>query len=68
LLHWSIISDIAAGDPIESVDKYDLVGANTKRLCEYKAKFGGDLVPYYVVESAGFGMDLAKRAYQVINE
>jgi hypothetical protein len=67
LLHWRIIEDIAAGIPIESVDRYDLVGANTERLCEYKAKFGGELVPYYVVESNGRGMDLARRAYQLMH-
>ncbi len=66
LLHWRVIKDIAAGIPIESVDGYDLVGANTERLCTYKAKFGADLVPYYVVESDGRGMGMAKRAYQVL--
>lgn len=68
ILHWRVIRDISNGSPIESVDEYDLVGANTERLCEYKAKFGADLVPYYVVESTGRGMDIAKRAYQVISE
>ena len=68
LLHWRIIEDIADGSPIESVSKYDLVGANTERLTSYKAKFGADLVPYYVVESAGRGMNVAKTAYQVISK
>lgn len=68
LLHWRIIQDIADGSPIESVTAYDLVGANTERLSSYKAKFGAELVPYYVVESPGRGMDVAKRAYQVVNK
>lgn len=68
LLHWRIIEDIAAGTPIESVDGYDLVGANTKRLCDYKSKFDAELVPYYVAESPGHGMDVAKKAYRVINK
>lgn len=68
LLHWRIIEDIAAGEPIESVTKYDLMGANTERLCRYKAKFGAELVPYYVVESGGTRMELAKRAYQLVSQ
>lgn len=66
LLHWRVITDIAEDDPISSVEEYDLVGANTERLCSYKAKFGADLVPYYAVESSGRGMAVAKRAYQVL--
>ena len=68
LLHWRIIEDIAAGEPIESVSKYDLMGANTKRLCRYKAKFGAELVPYYVVESGGAQMNIAKKAYQLVSQ
>jgi hypothetical protein len=67
LLHWTILEDIATDDDLESVSKYDLVGANTERLCDYKSKFGGDLVPYYVVESAGTSMTIAKRTYQLLN-
>lgn len=66
LLHWHIIKDIATDPPVPSVTGYDLVGANTERLCDYKAKFGADLVPYYVVESTGPTMQLAKRAYQLV--
>jgi hypothetical protein len=64
LLHWRIVEDVATGDAPDAVTEYDLVGANTERLCEYKAKFGGELVPYYVVESAGTGMDLAKTVFR----
>lgn len=66
LVHWRIVQDIAAGEPRESVHSYDLMGANTERLCRYKSKFGADLEPYYVVESGGPGMDVAKRAYNLV--
>ncbi|WP_436926712.1 lipid II:glycine glycyltransferase FemX [Halosimplex amylolyticum] len=66
LLHWQIIQDIATDPALDSVTEYDLVGANTERLCRYKAKFNPDLHPYYVVESSGKGMDVAKSAYQLI--
>jgi hypothetical protein len=67
LLHWRIIRDVAEDPPIESVTEYDLVGANTERLCRYKSKFGADLAPYYVIESGGPAMDAAKGAYRVAN-
>ncbi len=67
LLHWRIIRDIAENPPIDSVSEYDLVGANTERLCPYKAKFAPELAPYYVVESGGMAMDLAKETYQWAN-
>ncbi|UPM42889.1 GNAT family N-acetyltransferase [Halocatena salina] len=63
LLHRRVIEDIVTEPQLESVTRYDLVGANTERLCEYKGKFSGDLVPYYVVESVGPEMKLAKGAY-----
>ena len=66
LLHWHIIEDVVADPPRESVTRYDLMGANTERLCRYKSKFGADLVPYYVVESSGASMALAKKAYQLV--
>jgi hypothetical protein len=65
LLHWRIITDIAENLPIDSVHEYDLVGANTEHLCRYKSKFGGELTPYYVVESGGLAMDVAKGGYQL---
>lgn len=66
LVHWRIVEDILEGSPVESVTTYDLMGANTERLCRYKAKFGADLVPYYLVESSGRTMDAAKRAYRFV--
>ena len=67
LLHWELIRAVAENPPIDSVHSYDLVGANTERLCPYKSKFGADLTPYYVVESGGLAMDAAKEAYQLAN-
>jgi hypothetical protein len=66
LIHWRLIEDLVEDPPVESVTKYDLMGANTERLCRYKAKFGADLVPYYVVESPGAAMNVAKRAYKLV--
>jgi len=68
-LHWAAITDIIDEDVgVDGADVtgYDLVGANTPRLCEYKSKFGADLVPYYTVESTGVGMSAAKRVYSSI--
>lgn len=67
LLHWRIIQDIADGAPRDSVDTYDLMGANTERLCRYKSKFGAELVPYYSLESNGPGMTAAKTAYRLVS-
>lgn len=66
LIHWRIIEDISGNPPRESVTGYDLMGANTERLCGYKSKFGADLVPYYSVESSGAMMTLAKTAYRAM--
>jgi hypothetical protein len=67
LLHWRILEDLAAGTAPVDVDRYDLIGANTERICDYKAKFDADLVPYFVAESEGRAMDVAKRAYRSLN-
>ena len=66
LVHWQIIEDVLEDDALSSVTGYDLMGANTERLCRYKSKFGADLVPYYVVESEGIGMDVAKATYSTL--
>ncbi|MFW6265619.1 MAG: GNAT family N-acetyltransferase [Halanaeroarchaeum sp.] len=67
LVHWTILTDLLDDPPRESVTRYDLVGANTERLCRYKSKFGADLEPYYVAETASAGMTLAKRAYGTLD-
>jgi len=66
LLHWRIVEDLIDDPPVDSITAYDLMGANTDRLCKYKSKFGASLVPYYTIESNGPQMTLAKRAYRAI--
>lgn len=66
ILHWAILEDLVEEPAFADVEAYDLFGANTARLCEYKSKFGGELVPYYRVESSGAGMSLAKSAYNLV--
>jgi len=66
VLHWAVITDVIEDPALESVSGYDLVGANDPRLANYKAKFGGELVPQYSVESGGVGMAVAKRAYRTL--
>lgn len=45
-IHWKIITDgIANGETT-----YDFVGANTPRICRYKAKFNPRLASYYELE------------------
>jgi hypothetical protein len=63
LLHRAVIRD-AVEDP--DLERYDLVGGNTRRLSEYKAKFGGELSPYYIVESTGVSTAIAKAGYQFL--
>ena len=63
LVHRVILEDILTDPELSSVTGYDLVGANTERLCEYKGKFNGELRSYYVVESSGLEMTLAKSTY-----
>lgn len=45
------------------VVSFDLAGANTPRIAEYKAKFAPGLVPYYRVKSASRTMDVAISLY-----
>ncbi|MFD1564316.1 GNAT family N-acetyltransferase [Haloarchaeobius amylolyticus] len=68
LLHRVILDDIVSDPSLESIAGYDLVGANTERLCEYKGKFNGELRPYYVVESSGVEMTLAKTLHSAMNK
>lgn len=44
-LDWHIMQDALNRD----LRWYDLVGANTERICEYKAKFDPELVCYYTL-------------------
>ena len=67
LLNWQIISDLYEDDELDSITRYDLHGANNYNLCRFKSKFSGELIEYYVVESSGIEMGLAKRVYKLIN-
>lgn len=66
MVQWGMLTELVESPPIESVTRYDLSGANTKRLCEYKSAFGGTLVPYYTIETTGASMELAKKAYRLV--
>lgn len=66
LLEWQIITDVIDDPPVDSVDTFDMNGANTERLCQWKSAFGGQLVPYFTVESGGPTMDVAKKAYRMV--
>ncbi len=66
LVHWAVLRDLFEDPPVESVDRYDLLGANTGRLCRYKETFGGDLARYYVAETGGPSVALARRAYGLV--
>lgn len=59
LLDWRVMAD--------AVDRgcttYDLVGANNRRINEYKAKFNPDLQPFYSVERGSAVLTLATRLY-----
>ncbi|WP_254278591.1 GNAT family N-acetyltransferase [Haloarcula marina] len=66
LVHWRVIEDILEDSALEQVDEYDLMGANTKRLCDYKGKFAGELVPYYTIETDSTAMNLAKSAFMAV--
>lgn len=67
LAHWHVIRDLLDDPPAGEPGSYDLMGANTERLCRYKSKFGAALEPYYVVESSGRSMDAAKRAHGLLS-
>jgi len=65
LLHWQIIEDVLTDPELDSISKYDMYTANNERLVRYKSSFGGDLVPYYTIESKGIGITLAKALYRM---
>ncbi|MGQ3410664.1 lipid II:glycine glycyltransferase FemX [Natrinema sp. LN54] len=60
LLHWRIIRD--ARD--RGIERYDLCGANTERICTYKSKFNPDLVTYYEVERGTPVMNAVSSLYR----
>ncbi|MHC3436923.1 GNAT family N-acetyltransferase [Natrialbaceae archaeon A-gly3] len=60
LLHWQIIRD--ARD--RGVETYDLCGANTPRICEYKSKFNPNLGTYYEIEKGTRILQTAANLYK----
>ncbi|WP_049985946.1 GNAT family N-acetyltransferase [Halobellus rufus] len=59
LLDWHLIeSGIDRG-----VDRYDLVGANEPRLCEYKSKFAPEVATYYELTRSPVPPSLVAAAY-----
>ncbi|WP_266077837.1 lipid II:glycine glycyltransferase FemX [Haladaptatus caseinilyticus] len=60
LVDWAIMRD--AMD--EGIPRYDLVGANERRLCGYKAKFNPELVRYYSLERGTRMMNLLTDVYK----
>ena len=65
LLHWQVIEDILNDPELESIERYDLYTANNERLIDYKSRFGGNLSQYYIVESNGSAMTVAKELYRM---
>jgi len=60
LLDWRIMSDgIDRG-----LETYDLVGAETRRINKYKAKFNPELATYYGIEHGKWGLTTAAHLYQ----
>jgi CelD/BcsL family acetyltransferase involved in cellulose biosynthesis len=60
LLDWHVMR--AARD--RGRDTYDLVGANNRRIAEYKAKFAPDLVTFYNMEASTRPMGLVSTLYK----
>jgi hypothetical protein len=60
LLDWHIMTDAVE----RGRTQYDMVGANTKRLNEYKSKFGPRLVAYHNLERGGPVMKAGAALYK----
>ena len=77
LYRWQSVADLDHDIPVSDVldwemiqrardrgiDRVDLVGANNRRLCGYKAKFNPDVRTYYSLERGSLLMDVVKAAY-----
>jgi len=59
LIHWQIINDFKD----KGMEKYDLTGANTPRICKYKSKFNPELVPYYNIKKRTMSMYIIEKIY-----
>lgn len=60
LLDWRLITDAVD----RGKERYDLVGANTPHLCEYKSKFGPELATYYTIKQSTRTMQMVSELYQ----
>lgn len=64
LLHWRIIRDIVEDPPVDSVWRYDMVGAGRHRLSRYKSKFGPELRSYFFITADGPPMSMMVDGYK----
>lgn len=62
LLAWHTMTDAID----HGASEFDLIGANTPRLCRYKAKFNPELVEYYTCEWAATGIGPLVELYKRI--
>jgi len=62
LLDWAIIADAHQ----RGLETYDLVGADTRRINRYKAKFNPDLETYYSLEYGSWGMRTVASVYDSV--
>lgn len=60
LIHWQIIRDGIK----EGFEAYDLVGANTPRLCKYKSKFNPELKTRYTMERGTMVLNAVSDIYK----
>ncbi len=60
MLDWHVMREAMDGGR----STYDLVGANTPRLCEYKSKFAPDVCTYHSLERAGLSAKAAVGLYR----
>lgn len=60
LLHWRIIRDARE----RGAETYDLHGADSPRISEYKAKFNPELRAYYDLERGSLDMKLVSQLYK----
>lgn len=60
LLHWEAIRWCCK----MGIGRYDMVGANTPRLCRYKMKFNPEIAVYLHLKKAGAIGKLAEKAYR----
>lgn len=60
ILDWHVIRD--ARD--RGIERYDLVGANNRRICEYKSKFNPDVRSYFTLERSTRTIRVLKSVYE----